>query len=45
MDCTIAFAFVREIGLVLHFELVQPEAVLSFTVPAPQQLRAAGGMR
>ena len=42
---TIAFAFATEIGLVLLFEPVQPEAVLSFTHPAPPAARAAGGPR
>ena len=42
---TIAFAFLSEIGLVLLFKLVQPEAVLSFTYPAPHHLRVAGDMR
>ena len=45
MNSTIAFAFARGIGLVLLFETVQPEGVLSFTFPVPPRLRAAGGAR
>lgn len=45
IDRTIAFAFLSEIGLVLPFKPVQPEAVLSFTYPVPRRLRSVGGTR
>ncbi len=39
---TITLAFPAEIGLVLLFKPVQPEAVLSFTSLAPLRMCAAG---
>lgn len=45
IDSTIAFAFTGDLGLVLLFETVQPEVVLSFIVPAPHVVGATGGTR
>jgi hypothetical protein len=42
---TITLAFTAEIGLVLLFKPVQPEAALSFTSLAPLRVRAVGGPR
>lgn len=45
IESTIAFAFAGELGLVLLFETVQPEVVLSFIFHAPPAVRAAEGPR
>src|SRR6187551_3837347 len=40
---TIAFAFLRGIGVVLHFKPVQPEADLSSTFSVPHHVRDTEG--